>query len=271
MILIDGIPEGRIDPLDRGFAYGDGVFRTMRIRSGRVLHWAKHYAKLYEDCARLGIPCPSPDVLVGELQHVAESHPNGVGKVIVTRGASGRGYGMPAQCRPTRVVASFPYAPAVSSSVLAGVQVRWCRTPVTEQPALAGAKHLNRLDSVLARSEWTDPDIAEGLMLDRDGRVVSGTMSNVFVLEGKRLATPRLEVAGVAGMQRARLMSLCRQDGLDSVEERIGRERLLAADAVYLTNSVIGLWWIARIEDRVWSKHPITARLVARIESDSDD
>lgn len=271
MILIDGTPDGRIDPLDRGLAYGDGVFRTMRVRSGRVLHWSRHYAKLSDDCARLRISCPAISDLDSDLQRVVAANPDGLCKIIVTRGAGGRGYAVRDQSRSTRVVASFPYVDSMPERDRTGVQARWCTTSVTEQAALAGIKHLNRLDSVIARGEWTDPDIAEGLMLDRAGAVVEGTMSNVFVLEGNQLATPLLDKAGVAGVQRARLMRKCRNAGLECVEARIRRDRLLAADAVYLTNSVIGLWWVSRLEGRTWSLHPLTARLVADIESDSDD
>lgn len=271
MILVDGIPEGRIDPLDRGLAYGDGVFRTMRIRRGHVLHWSRHYAKLSDDCDRVRIPCPSLAMLEDDLRRVAEPHPEGVAKIVVTRGTGGRGYALPLQSRSTRIVCSFPYVDTAPARAHTGVWARWCETRVTEQPALAGIKHLNRLDSVLARAEWTDPDLAEGLMLDHVGSVIEGTMTNVFVLEGSRLATPRLEHAGVAGVQRARLMNKCRAEGLECVESRINRERLLAADAVYLTNSVIGLWWISRLDDRAWSLHPLTTRLIASVDAGSDD
>lgn len=271
MILIDGNSDGRIDPLDRGLAYGDGVYRTMRVRNGRVLHWARQYAKLCADCARLRIACPPMAVLDDDLQRVSSAHPEGVCKIIVTRGTGGRGYAAPPDSRSTRVVAGFAHADSSPERTRNGVRARWCLTAVTEQPALAGIKHLNRLDSVLARSEWTDPDIAEGLMLDREGNVVEGTMSNVFVLEGHRLATPRLDRAGVAGVQRERLMDKCRQAGLTCVEAHIGRDRLLAADAVYFTNSVIGLWWVSRLDARTWPLHPLTERLVADIDAGSDD
>lgn len=271
MILIDGIPERRIDVLDRGLAYGDGVFRTMRLCGDHVLHWTKHYAKLSDDCARLRIDCPRISVLEDDVQRVAGAFPKGVCKIVVTRGTGGRGYAAPEQSRSTRIVSSFPYTDSMPERTRTGVRARWCHTTVTEQPALAGIKHLNRLDSVLARSEWTDPDIAEGLMLDREGWVIEGTMSNVFVLEGNRLATPRLDKAGVAGVQRARLFSKCRQAGLDCLEARIDRDRLVAADAVYLTNSVIGLWWISQLEAKTWPLHPLTARLVADVDAEIDD
>jgi 4-amino-4-deoxychorismate lyase len=271
VILIDGTPDNRISPLDRGLAYGDGVFRTMRIRDGRVMQWSRHYAKLAHDCMRLGLTCPPQDLLTDELGRVAVDHPEGVARITVTRGPAERGYAPPDLSRPTRVVSSFAHAATEPSRAGLGVHARWCRTSVTVQRALAGVKHLNRLDSVLARSEWRDSDIAEGLMADPDGWVIQGTMSNVFLLEGERLATPLLDTAGVAGVQRERLMSKCAGAGLHCAEDRISRERLLAADAVFLTNSVIGLWWISRLETRVWSPHPVTARLIGLLDSHADE
>lgn len=270
MILIDGKPDARIDPLDRGFTYGDGVFRTMRTSSGRVLHLRRHLDKLARDCARLDIPCPADDLIVGELQQVARSHPDGVTKIVLTRGAGGRGYSPVGCTAPTRVVYGFPL-PSATGLDRSGVRVRWCRTPVTMQPALAGIKHLNRLDSVLARKEWREGEFEEGLMTDRDGWVVEGTMTNVFVLEGSRLSTPILDQAGVAGVQRDRLLALASRIGIQCEEQRIGKDRLLAADAVYLTNSIVGMWWVAELGNRRWARHSRTPELLALVDSTIDD
>lgn len=265
MILIDGSPNERVSALDRGFAYGDGVFRTMRARGGRALHWERHYAKLRADCAVLGLACPSEYVLRAEVAQVAEDGCDHVVKIVVTRGTGGRGYAPPSGSAPLRVVASFPMPAYPSDRDARGVVLRWCRTRVSVQPALAGVKHLNRLDSVLARAEWSDDGIAEGLMLDGEGHVVEGTMSNVFILEGSQLSTPLLDVAGVAGVQRDRLMAQAGALGLSCIEERITPERLLAADQVCVVNSVIGLWWACGLDERRWSRLDVTAALIQRL------
>jgi len=271
MILVDGEPGAAIGALDRGLAYGDGVFRTMRAAAGRIPYWRMHYAKLANDCGRLALDCPWEAILLDDIGRMLAVEPDCVVKIIVTRGSGGRGYASSPDALPVRIVASFPLPRISADRGVSGIEARWCQTQVSMQPALAGVKHLNRLDNVLARSEWTGDDIAEGLMLDRDGWVIQGTMSNVFIAEGDKLATPILDAAGVAGVQRERLKTLAAQVGLSCVEDRITAERLLAADQVYVSNSVIGLWWVARLDDRRWNRGDITRLLLERIAQTHDD
>jgi len=270
MILVDGKSGAFVGALDRGLAYGDGVFRTMRAVGGRILYWARHYTKLLHDCRRLGLNCPSEMVLWDDIASLLAVEPACVVKIVITRGSGGRGYAPPADAMPMRIVASFPVPEIPGDRAVVGIQARWCRTPVSMQPALAGIKHLNRLDSVLARSEWTNGEVAEGLMLDRDGWVIQGTMSNLFIVEGDKLSTPVLDAAGVAGVQRERLLSLAAGIGMRCGQDRITPQRLLAADQVYVSNSVIGLWWLAGLDGRTWEHQDITRVLVERI-SQSDD
>jgi len=266
VILVNGNPGDRISALDRGLAYGDGVFRTMRAQAGRIRWWQLHYAKLNHDCLRLGIPCPSEASFLADIDTLLALQPDCVIKMVVTRGQGGRGYAPPSDPVPLRIAASFPLPVFAEDFDRIGVRVRWCVTPVSLQPALAGIKHLNRLDNVMARREWSGVDIAEGLMLDPCGRVIEGTMSNVFILEAGRLITPVLVEAGVAGVQRDRLLQLAPILGLECSIETITPARLLASDQVFLMNSVIGLWWVSSIEDRCWLLHPVTADLVQLLE-----
>jgi len=266
VILVNGQASESIPALDRGLAYGDGVFRTMRTRSGAVLLWPQHYRKLHADCNRLGIECPGERELFADVERIAASEPDCVLKLIVTRGPGGRGYAAPADGIPTRVAASFPLPSARPGCDEQGVRVSWCSTRLGDQPALAGVKHLNRLENVLARNEWSDPDIAEGLMRDDTGRVIAGTMSNVFILEADRLVTPALERCGVAGVQRSRILALADSLGVRSSIEPVPPHRMLAADQVYLTNSVIGAWWVAALEARTWRRCDLTPALLAALE-----
>lgn len=261
MILVDGRPGTCISALDRGFAYGDGVFRTMRAEAGAVLLWSEHYRKLQGDCSRLDIPCPEEDVLRADLGHVLGEMPTCAVKIIVTRGQGARGYAPPAACEPTRVVAGFPLPANRAQSAEMGVRVRWCATRLSEQPLLAGVKHLNRLENVLARREWDDPAIAEGLMCDAAGSVVDGTMSNVFIYENGWLVTPPLDRCGVAGVQRDRLIALADKLCNGCRIEPIAPARLLAAEQVYLVNSLIDAWWVAALDTRVWQRCELTPRL----------
>lgn len=264
--LVNGWPATSVDAGDRGLMYGDGVFRTLRARAGRALNWRRHYTLLAHDCAALGIACPEEATLLSEMGRVAQGE--AVVKVVVTRGVSGRGYGWSGATEPTRIVAAWPVSAADGDAARDGVRVRRCELRLAIQPRLAGVKSLNRLESVLARAEWSDPEVREGLMADAEGRLVEGTMSNVFFATGGRLVTPELSRCGVAGAQRARVLDLARAAGIACEVRDAGFEELEGADEAFLTNSVIGLWPIAALGARRWAPGPIARRLQALVEED---
>jgi len=261
--LIDGRPAagGGLDPADRGLAYGDGVFRTVAIADGAPELWDRHMAALGADCARLAIPAPDPAVLAREASGLIAAMASGVLKIIVTRGAGGRGYRPPAAPVPTRILALHPAPDHPLEWASRGVAVRLCETRLSHQPALAGVKHLNRLDQVLARAEWSDPDIAEGLMRARDGAVVCGTMTNLFLVRGARLLAPEIAGEGVAGVARGLVLDHARDSGIVVETGRFTVEDLRAADGAFLTNAVIGLWPVGSVDGHVLGRPWLTARI----------
>ena len=151
------------------------------------------------------------------------------------------------------------------------MRAQLCRTRLGVQPALAGIKHLNRLEHVLARSEWNDPDIAEGLMCDSDGNVVCGTMSNLFLVEGGILTTPSVARCGVAGVQRSRVLERAQAEKVGTRESDISVERLLSADELFVVNSVIGVWQIARLDRKTWGAAPMTTHVRNWLSDGQDD
>ena len=248
MIIVDGIPQETIPATDRGFAYGDGVFRTLALRDGKPRFWARHYAKLSSDCAALGFSCPSRDVFERDIALIASGSAEAAIKIVVTRGSGQRGYRHPEVCRPLRVVFSSPMPTYPGINVQTGVNARICSTRLGDQPLLAGVKHLNRLEQVLARGEWTDPALAEGLMLDGGGNVICGTMSNLFIVEGQALSTPALDRCGVAGVTRAVLIEEAGRRGIACNVEAVPLLRVMDADALVLSNSIFGVWSVKSLE-----------------------
>jgi 4-amino-4-deoxychorismate lyase len=261
MELVNGVEGAALSARDRGLAYGDGVFRTFPLRGGRPLQWNRHYARLASDCSALGIPCPSRADLVADLSRIGAREPDCAVKIIVTRGSGGRGYAPPAAASPTRIVLSQPLPARPPEWRTEGVRVRICATRAGHQPRLAGIKHLNRLENVLARAEWTDPGIAEGLMLDAAGNVIEGTMSNVFIVERGGLVTPALDAAGVAGVQRERVLEEAAGRGVPATVSAISLARLLAADEIFLVNSLLPLWPVSAVDERIFHRGPVTAQV----------
>ncbi|HEX5337166.1 MAG TPA: aminotransferase class IV, partial [Gallionella sp.] len=166
-MLVNGVPGNLISIRDRGLLYGDGVFRTLRAVQGKALHWPLHYLKLQHDCAKLGISCPDEAVLCAELDQVLAQHPDGVVKLIVTRGVGARGYTPSADAEPTRIwdVSPLPDYPAAWATQ--GIKACVCNLRLSAQPRLACVKHLNRLENVLAAAELSD-------VQQHDSKVVEG-------------------------------------------------------------------------------------------------
>ena len=261
MMLVNGFPDACVSAADRGLAYGDGVFRTLLIKNGQTVAWPEQYDRLAADAGSLGIPVPEASLLADELNQACRGAADGVGKIVLTRGEGPRGYALPTSVVPTRIV-SFGALPAWPAHwQINGVTVRLCELRMAHQPRLAGIKHLNRLEQVLARAEWQDSQIAEGILLDHAGGLVGGTMSNVLLWQTGRLLTPVLDRCGVAGLTRSRLQRLAERYGVAWQEKRLRLEDLLQAEEVMLCNSVFGVWQVRCLADRSWQPGQMTQRL----------
>jgi 4-amino-4-deoxychorismate lyase len=238
---INGRKSARIDYRDRGLQYGDGVFETMRVRRGRIRLMDYHVERLDMSCRQLEIAGPPLRALRRELARTAALRSEGVLKLIVTRGTGPRGYRPTGRERCTRILALHALPKTVLTDGSTPARVRLCATPLGSNPRLAGLKTLNRLESVLARAEWSDARIWEGLMRDVDENIVCGTMSNLFLRHGYSLMTPVLDRCGVAGVMRRWILETAGDLRLSPVERRIRWQDLSEAEEVFMSNAVVGL------------------------------
>jgi 4-amino-4-deoxychorismate lyase len=238
---INGRKSARIDYRDRGLQYGDGVFETMRVRRGRIRLLEYHVERLHMSCRQLDIAGPPLRALRRELARTAALRSEGVLKLIVTRGLGPRGYRPTGRERCTRILALHALPKTVLTDGSTPARVRLCATPLGSNPRLAGLKTLNRLESVLARAEWSDARIWEGLMQDVDENIVCGTMSNLFLRRGYSLMTPVLDRCGVAGVMRRWILETAGDLRLSPVERRIRWHDLSEAEEVFMSNAVVGL------------------------------
>lgn len=265
MILINGQSEDRINVLDRGVQYGDGVFETIAFRQGEAEFLSAHLQRLQLGCQRLKIDFPAPQLalLTAEFEQLCAAQiQDAVIKVIVTRGQGGRGYRYAAEMQATRILSVHPM-PDYPAQHQQGITVRLCQHRLPPNPVLAGIKHLNRLDQILARNEWQDDSISEGLMCDQQAFFIEGTMSNLFIVKDTELYTPSLENAGIAGIMRLMVMQLAQQLNLNVSETTITAVDLQQADEVFLCNSLVGIWPVTFLIDwqQLWLKGPITSQL----------
>jgi len=243
---------------ERGLNYGDGVFETMRVQAGRVRLIDKHLVRLRAGCERLGIAAPTDAALLSDIATLIHDRLDGVLKLIVTRGAGGRGYRPLPNLNCTRVAILYP---PIADEPNTGINVRWCTTRLGRNAQLAGIKHLNRLEQVLAQSEWTDPRIAEGLMLDTEGELICATSGNLFVVSDGILATPDLRFSGVRGVMRDEVIRLAIRENIAVEERPLRPDDLLNASEAFTTNALRGIRSVVALEAQSWPIGSIASRL----------
>jgi 4-amino-4-deoxychorismate lyase len=215
--------------------------------------------RLAEGCRRLRLPQVDAQLLWRETRQACDGRADAVVRITLTRGVGERGYAMPIAPRCTRIVAAFAMPSMPPATYRDGIRLHLCQTRLAEQPALAGLKHLNRLEQVLARAEWRDPAVAEGLLCDLHGRVVSAVSANLFAVIGGVLVTPALQRCGVAGVARAEVLH-----ALPSAQVRdMMLEECLRASEMFLTSSVRGILPVQAVGNNVYGRGPVARAMQA--------
>lgn len=257
---VNGKPQDSIGLADRGLAYGDGLFETIKVKDGQPVRLALHLQRLEQGCKRLGMAVDIA-LLTAEILEFCQASNAEVCKLILTRGEGPRGYAVPEQPQIQRILiaSSLPNWPAAHAEQ--GVKLFPCSTRLSIQPRLAGMKHLNRLEQVLARAEWKDPAYAEGLMLDMQERITDCVFSNIFFVRKGILITPTVADCGVAGVTRAYIFQLALELNVECIEAELGLQDLQGMDEVFVCNSLYGIWPVRSFESFSWQPGEITRRL----------
>lgn len=258
--LLNGEPSDAAAP-DRGMQFGDGVFETLAAIDGRIPALDRHLERLARGCRTLGLPAPDEQPLRRDLETVLPATGRAVLKILITASAGGRGYARPADYPPSCRVGRLPWPAALPETLT----LTLCRMRLASQPLLAGIKHCNRLEQILARREVDDARADEGLLRDRGGHVVEGVSANLFMVRRGELQTPLLDECGVAGIMRARVLETAESMRLPAKMTRLGLDDILDADEVFMTNSLIGLRPVTRLSYdssvREWRTGPVTDRI----------
>ena len=260
MNLVNGKQQHSIAISDRGVQYGDGLFETIEINNGHPVFFNQHLKRLNAGCKRLKIPFPDPALLIDEAQFILQKSSTAILKLIITRGSGGRGYLQPSKIEPTRIFSLHPFPDYPGTYKQKGINAIFCQHKLGHNPELAGLKHLNRLEQVLARSEWHDSTIQEGLMLDISEHVIEGTMSNLFLVKNDVLYTPMLNMCGVNGILRQIIVELAAKQGINIIESTLKKKDILSADELFVTNSIIGIWPIKTLEHKNYTIGPFSRR-----------
>ena len=271
-IWLDGEPAAALPLPDRGLDFGDGLFETLLLRDGVALYADVHLRRLQRGLLALSFPeCGA--VAAQQLHHVV-SQVAGRGwcraalRLTITRGSGPRGYAPPLDARPRIIIVATELAQGDGSppapAALSLADIRW---PM--QPALAGVKHLNRLEQVLAARQCRAQGVDEMLMLDQQGKVVSVVAGNLFVFSEGRLLTPPISHSGVAGTRRELIIQRWAPAiGLEVTAETFNLEQLEAADEVFYSNSLVGLRAVKSFADSHWDSHEICTALYRQYQGE---
>jgi 4-amino-4-deoxychorismate lyase len=262
--LVNGRETG-VDPADRGLAYGDGLFETMASVDGRIRWLDYHFERLERGCRRLGIEAPDRGLVRAEIAAHAPGSGRATVKLIVTRGPGERGYRPPDAPKPTRILGFLAWPEIPSSHYSRGIRVRVCSLRLGVSPALADLKHLCRLEQVLAHVELRGHDVEQGLLLDTTDHVVGGSSSNVFAVRGGELLTPAVTRNGIAGVMRRVVLETAPLARLAPREADLTLHDLNDADELFVTNALIGIWPVAHLDDRSFTRGPATLRLMQHL------
>ena len=244
--LVNGEILELVPASDRGFNYGDGLFETLAVTHGRPRWWQDHMDRLAAGCERMDIAVPPQAVLLREVQTVSAGLVRCVAKIVLTRGSGGRGYHPVLDGQANRVVSSHAWPTGIERDADEGVNAQVCELRLAIQPRLGGMKHLNRLEQVMASMELAASDSDEGILLDAEGNLISAISSNLFLVSGDQLLTPRLDRSGVRGVLRAVILRLFKSR---CELRRISPDMLSEVSEVFLCSSVRGIIPVRRIDD----------------------
>ncbi len=263
-ILINGVVKDAIDVIDRGFQYGDGLFETMHCTNGQIPLLDDHLKRLANGCQRLGIPTPDESIIRQEiytLSHNIDS--KAVIKLIVTRGSGGKGYrpGLAQQCNPNRILIQSEFPDNYANFKNSGISLHFCTIRLSRNRDLAGIKHLNRLEQVLASAERDDEVHHEGLMLDSKNHVIEGTRMNLFIIWDGDLITPDISHSGVAGVLRELVIKQAGELGIKVKICSIDKQDVISAEGVFMTNAIAGILPVTNLGNTSWEIHDMVSQL----------
>ncbi len=266
--LINGKKQSKLNINDRAIQYGDGLFETIAIIYGEPVLWDLHLSRLKISAKKLQIPFPSALLLYQEFKALnAPFNKKMVLKIILSRGEGGRGYRKPEKTNPVRILSLMPWPNYPIEWEKEGVCCELSPIKLGLNPFFAGMKHLNRLEQVMARSEWQDPQIAEKIVCDIQDNIIEGTQTNLFIYHNNKLKTPLLSHCGVEGVMKTFVLQTATQLHIPWSEEKISFDDVVQAKGLFLTNSLIGIWVVKQFQNKSFNTSFLPSSLLSQVNS----
>nr|WP_258404991.1 aminodeoxychorismate lyase [Shewanella psychrotolerans] len=267
LLWVNGARQETVSAFDRGLAYGDGLFATMRCTKEGVLFIDTHMARLTQSAKRLGIQWqPSIELkqLIASL--VQQEHKSFNGdfclKLLLSRGVGGRGYQPPEKAATTEVISFHPIPSHYRQWQSTGIALQTSNMRLALQTRLAGMKHLNRLEQVLIKAQILGEGFDDWLVLDTQNTIIESSMANLFLIKNSQVVTPSLHLSGVAGVMREQLIYWFIESGFDIDIRPVTYSELGEFEHVLLSNSLFGVVGINRIDQWFFSPSELIQKII---------
>ncbi len=263
LFWVDGEAADSLPLPDRGLDLGDGLFETLLLQRGNVLYEELHLERLRAGLERLGFPdcLPRARACLAQAATACAALEWVAARLTITRGGGPRGYAPPTETTPRILVAATNMTRDCREQ-LPPARAGWATIRWGSQPLLAGLKHLNRLEQVLAAAEAREAGLDEVLVGDQRGLPVSTSAGNLFVLQHEHLVTPPLSDCGIAGTRRRLVIERWAPAiGIEVEERALSSDELEAAQELFYCNSVQGIRAIGELGARQWQDHTVAQRL----------
>ena len=274
--LINGIAADHLNINDRSIHYGDGLFETILCNDNNLYYWQQHFQRLQTSAEQLKIACPPEQVFLDDITKLLadnDSLPACVIKIIVSRGTGERGYKFSKNTSANRLVMlsslDAGHSSVLSRKLLQG-ELFICRQQVSINEDLAGLKHLNRLENVMARNEW-DAGYIDGLMLNANRHVIEGSMSNLFAITGNQLFTPDLKLSGVNGIMREMIIDLARKNDIKTTVTNLTIDEISTMDELFISNSLLGMKAVTKLGDSLYKDQQVSDMIFSELLKTMDD
>lgn len=271
-VSIDGrvvdADDARVSVFDRGFLYGDSVFEVYRTYGGVPFAEKAHLERLARSAERLMIPMPvSVDTLSAEVRATLDAAGEGSWyvRVVITRGTGPLTYDPSTATEPLRVVIVTPLSPPPVEYYERGIAVAvLSASRPTDDPRAAGAKASNYLANLLAVHEAKQKGAQEALMIGKEGQILEGASSNIFIVKDGKARTPEPQPGMLVGITRATVLEAASSEGIRVEQGEIRPDDLFAADEAFITSSIREVMPVVSAEGRqigAGVPGPVTRRL----------
>ncbi len=265
--IINGKEQSNISIFNRNFQYGDGLFETCVVKNNQILFWEKHLSRLDIGCRKLKIKNIEEEIWLKDIKKALSltSKKNCVLKLILSRGNSQRGYSYPDDILQVRVVIVSEMKNVQAKE---SFSLEYASSGYHSNPNLAGIKHCNRIEQILARSSLKRD---EAIMLDENQNIISVTQGNIYFIFGQSLVTPKLDRCGVIGSRRSLILELAESIELNVEQGNVSMNDAKKADEAFISNSIMGIQSVNSIEKYQLPKKMITEQIKIAFESATQD